>query len=145
MRFAQPSLCRTCDAPARPYTTPEGVVLYLMDEESGRLDTIEQQGFAEFAVADFDQGVDLVAVGRFDRTNIFLSSANKRWYICDNIEKPVVESGSFNGTPNGALGAADGKIAYVAFSETAEIAVVNLSSKRLNIRPLPKTAAVRLR
>ena len=33
--------------PARPYTTPQGAFLYMMDEESGRLVTVEQRNFTE--------------------------------------------------------------------------------------------------
>ena len=117
--------------PARPYTTPEGVFLYMMDADSGRLVTVEQQGFTEYADVDFDQGVDLVAVGRFDRMNLFLSTANKRWYIYDNVAKEVIKSGTFHGTPIGALGAADGKIAYVAFAGVAEVAAIDLEKQTL--------------
>ena len=60
--------------PARPYTTPEGVFLYMMDQESGRLVTVEQQGFDRYAETTFDEGIDLVTVGRFDRMNAFMSS-----------------------------------------------------------------------
>ena len=58
-----------------------------------------------------------------------MSSANKRWYIYDNIEKAVIESGSFRASPIGALGAADGKTAYVAFAGTAEVAAINLEKQ----------------
>lgn len=118
--------------PARPYTTPEGSFLYMMDEASGRFVTVEQQGFSEYSDIHFDQGVNLVAVGRFDRMNVFLSTANKRWYIYDNIEKAVVTSGSFKGTPIGALGAADGKIAYVAFKDEAVVAAIDLEKQSIH-------------
>lgn len=117
--------------PARPYTTPEGVFLYMMDAEGGRLVTVEQQGFNEYADSHFDHGVDLVAVGRFDRMNVFLSTANKRWHIYDNVEKAVVKSGDFTGTPIGALGAADGKIAYVAFKDEAVVAAIDLEKQSM--------------
>ena len=118
--------------PARPYTTPEGVFLYMMDQESGRLVTVEQQGFDRYAETTFDEGIDLVTVGRFDRMNAFMSSANKRWYIFDNVSKEVIKSGSFKGTPIGALGAADGKTAYIAFQDLAEVAVINLEKQTLD-------------
>ena len=117
--------------PARPYTTPEGSFLYMMDQSSGRLVTVEQQGFEEYADITFASGIDLVTVGRFDRFNLFLSSTNKNWTIFDNLTKEVVKSGSFKGTPTGALGAADGKTAYVAFGDLAEVAVVDLENKAL--------------
>jgi DNA-binding beta-propeller fold protein YncE len=119
--------------PARPYTTPEGVFLYMMDEEGGRLVTVEQQGFTEYADIEFDQGVDLVAVGRFDRMSVFLSSANKRWYIFDNVEKTVIESGHFEGMPIGVLGAADGKTAYVAFAGRPEVAAIDLEKQTIKL------------
>jgi hypothetical protein len=118
--------------PARPYTTPEGVFLYMMDQESGRLVTVEQQGFDRYAETTFDEGIDLVTVGRFDRMNVFMSSANRRWYIFDNVLKEVIKSGSFKGTPIGALGAADGKTAYIAFQDLAEVAVINLEKQTLD-------------
>ena len=118
--------------PARPYTTPEGAFLYMMDEAHGRFVTVEQRGFSEYADSNFDEGVDLVAVGRFDRMNVFLSTANKRWYIYDNIEKAIVKSGSFKGTPIGALGAADGKTAYVAFKDEAVVAAIDLERQSIH-------------
>jgi len=117
--------------PARPYTTPEGVFLYMMDQASGRLVTVEQQGFEQYADTTFDEGIDLVTVGRFDRMNVFMSSANRRWYIFDNVSKEVIKSGSFKDTPIGALGAADGKTAYVAFQNLAEVAAINLEKQTL--------------
>jgi DNA-binding beta-propeller fold protein YncE len=117
--------------PARPYTTPEGVFLYLMDQTSGRLLTVEQQGFDQYADITFDEGIDLVTVGRFDRMNVFMSSENRRWYIFDNVSKQVIKSGSFKDTPIGALGAADGKTAYIAFHNLAEVAVINLEKQTL--------------
>lgn len=111
---------------ARPYTTPEGAFLYMLDQENGRLISVEQHGFTEFANVSFGQGVDLVAVGRFDRLNLFMSTENKQWSIFDNVKKSVIEKGEFNGQPISALGSADGKFAYVAMTDKAEIAVVNL-------------------
>lgn len=117
--------------PARPYTTPEGLFLYLMDAAGGRLVTVEQQGFTEYADTRLGKGVDLVAVGRFDRMNLFLSSTNERWYIYDNVAKAVIERGSFDGVPIGVLGAADGKTAYVAFAGLAQVAAINLEKQTL--------------
>lgn len=116
---------------ARPYTTPEGVFLYMMDAVGGRMVTVEQQGFTEYADTKFDKGVDLVAVGRFDRMNLFLSSTNKHWYLYDNVAKSVVKQGSFDALPIGVLGAADGKTAYVAFAGLAQVAAINLEEQTL--------------
>jgi DNA-binding beta-propeller fold protein YncE len=115
--------------PARPYTSPEGVFLYLMDPDTGRLVMIEQQSFTEFIDLKFEHGANLVTVGRFDRLNLFLSSSNPHWYIFDNVKKAIVASGKFDATPIGALGSADGKIAYVAFDTSAKVALVNLEKQ----------------
>ncbi len=115
--------------PARPYTTPQGAFLYMLDEESGRFVIVEQQRFTEYVDTSFDHGVDLVTVGRFDRMNLFLSSAHEHWYIFDNAKKEIVARGEFRGTPIGALGAADGKTAYVAFADVAEVAVIDLEGQ----------------
>jgi len=120
--------------PAR-YTTPEGTFLYMMDEDSGRFVTVEQHGFTEYADSKFDRGVDLVAVGRFDRMNLFLSSATKRWYVYDNVAKAVIKSGEFPARPVGVLGAADGKTAYVAFTDAAQVAVMDLEKQSLEYIP----------
>ena len=117
--------------PARPYTTPEGVFLYLMDEESGRLIVFEQQGFSEYANASMEYGVNLVTVGRFDRMNLFLSTTNRHWAIFDNGSKTVLKSSSFPGTPIAALGSADGKMSYVALDSQAQIAVVDLEDQKI--------------
>ena len=116
---------------ARPYTTPEGIFLYMMDSESGRLVTVDQQGFAQHSDTIFGEGIDLVTVGRFDHLNLFMSSENTQWYIYDNIKKSVIEQGEFEGTPIGASGSADGKLAYVALADSAQLAVVDLERKSL--------------
>ena len=121
--------------PARPYTTPQGAFLYMMDEESGRLVTVEQRGFTEFANVQFEHGVDIVTVGRFDRMNLFLSSRNKYWSIFDNVTQKIVASGQFNGTPIAALGSADGKAAYVAFADSKNVAAVDLEGQSVTYIP----------
>jgi hypothetical protein len=121
--------------PARPYTTPQGAFLYMLDEGNGRFVSVEQRGFTEYADTTFDHGVDLVTVGRFDRMNLFLSSSNKHWSIFDNVKKKIVATGSFNGTPIDALGSADGKMAYVAFSDTADVAAVDLEEQSVTYIP----------
>lgn len=120
---------------ARPYTTPEGAFLYMMDQENGRLLSVEQHGFTEFADVSFDQSVDMVTVGRFDHLNLFTSTENNHWSIFDNIKKSVVKQGEFRGQPVSALGSADGKFAYVALAGNAEIAVVNLERGSLEYVP----------
>ena len=112
--------------PARPYTTPQGTFLYMMDEDSGDFTSIEQSRFTEYVATTFVPGVDLVAVGRFDRMNVLLSTKHKHWYLFDNMKKDIVAQGVFHGTPIGVLGSADGKLAYVAFADVAEVAVVDL-------------------
>jgi DNA-binding beta-propeller fold protein YncE len=119
--------------PARPYTTPQGAFLYMMDEDSGRFMSVVQNQFEEYADVRFDHGVDLVTVGQFDRMNLFLSTQHKHWYIFDNVSKKIEASGEFNGQPINALGSADGKLAYVAFSDVAEVAVVDLESGEVKL------------
>jgi hypothetical protein len=98
----------------------------MMDEESGRFVSVEQNRFTEYAQSSFEHGANLVVVGRFDRMSLFLSSAHRHWYVFDNVKKKIVARGEFTGTPIGALGAADGKVAYVAFADSPEVAVVDL-------------------
>lgn len=123
------------DAAARPYTTPQGAFLYAMDRESGRLVSFEQKGFTEYADVVFEHGIDLVTVGRFDRLNLFMSTDSDRWSIFDNVELDTIATGAFKGTPIEALGSADGKMAYIAFSDLAEVAVVDLESQTIHYLP----------
>ena len=117
---------------ARPYTTPQGAFLYMMDEVSGRFVSVEQRGFTEFAEASFEHGVDLVVVGRFDRMNLLASTSDKRWSIFDNVSQKIVATGEFNGHPIEALGSADGKYAFVAFADAAEVAIVDLENQSVD-------------
>lgn len=117
------------DAAARPYTTPQGAFLYMMDEVSGRFVSVEQKGFTEYADLTLDHGIDLVVVGRFDRMNLLLSTTSNSWSILDNVKIDTIATGKFRGTPIEALGSADGKVAYVAFADLAEVAIVDLESQ----------------
>jgi DNA-binding beta-propeller fold protein YncE len=119
--------------PARPYTTPQGAFLYMMDEEGGRFRSVVQNQFAEYADVEFEHGVDLVTVGEFDRMNLFLSTQHKHWYIFDNVRMDIVASGEFEGQPINALGAADGKAAYVAFADIAQVAIVDLATGAIQL------------
>lgn len=112
--------------PARPYTTPEGVFLYMMDRATGRFLSVEQNHFEQYTDQIIGQGIDLVTVGRFDRMNLFASTENPGFYIYDNIQRSVVESGEFKYTPLDALGSADGRTAYVAFRDGGEVAIIDL-------------------
>ncbi len=113
---------------ARPYTTPQGAFLYMMDESSGRFVSVEQRGFTEFADVSFDHSVDLVVVGRFDRMNLLTSTSDNRWSIFDNVTKKIAATGNFTGQPIEALGSADGRYAFVAFADVAEVAIVDLEN-----------------
>jgi hypothetical protein len=121
--------------PARPYTTPQGAFLYMMDTASGHFISIEQHEFEKFAETTFDHGVDLVTVGRFDRMNLFLSTSNSRWSIFDNVKQATISTGLFDGTPIQALGSADGKTAYVVFSDLAAVAAVDLEDQTVTYLP----------
>jgi hypothetical protein len=79
----------------------------------------------------FEHGVNLVVVGRFDRINLLASTSDPRWSIFDNVSQKIVATGQFNGTPIEALGSADGKFAYVAFGDAAEIAIVDLEDQSI--------------
>ena len=114
---------------ARPYTTPQGAFLYMMDEDSGRFVSVEQRGFTEFADVSFDHSVDLVVVGRFDRMNLLASTSENGWSIFDNVTQEITATGNFTGQPIEALGSADGKTAFVAFSDVAEVALVDLEDQ----------------
>ncbi len=119
------------NSPARPYTTPEGVFLYMMDKETGRFVSIDQHRFEPFEDTVIGEGVDLVTVGRFDRMNLLASSENRNFYVYDNVRKAVVESGEFRHTPLDTQGSVDGRTAYVAFKDSPEVAIVDLEDHEI--------------
>lgn len=119
-------------SPVRPYTTPEGWFLYMLDKESGRFISIDQGKFTEYSNTVFSEGIDLVSVGRFDRLNLFLSTSNKNYYIYDNLSKGLIKTGELKDTPVNVFGSQDGTTAYVAFSNTPEVAAIDLESQRIN-------------
>ena len=118
--------------PARPYTTPEGVFLYMMDKDSGRFVSIEQHLFTEFDNTVIGEGIDLITVGRFDRLNLLASTENHNFYIYDNNRKAVIEQGKLNFIPLDAQGAADGRQAYLASSDSPEVAIINLEDQQVS-------------
>ena len=118
--------------PVRPYTTPEGVFLYMMDKDSGRFVSIEQHLFTEFDNTVIGEGIDLITVGRFDRLNLLASTENHNFYIYDNNRKAVIEQGKLNFIPLDAQGAADGRRAYLASSDSPEVAIINLEDQQVS-------------
>ena len=116
------------DTPARPYTTPQGLFLYVMDSESGALTIYDQNRFAEYTDLALEGGINLVTVGRQDRLNLFMSSRHSNYLLFDNAGREIVESGQFNGTPLQAYGSVDGETAFIAFSDSSHLARVNLES-----------------
>ena len=118
--------------PARPYSTPEGVFLYMMDKDSGRFVSIEQHLFTEFDNTIIGEGIDLITVGRFDRLNLLASTENHNFYIYDNNRKAVIEQGKLNFIPLDAQGAADGRQAYLASSDSPEVAIINLEDQQVS-------------
>ncbi len=128
-------------APARPYTTPEGVFLYMMDAESGRFVSVEQNRFETYADIDVGMGVNLVTVGRFDRMNLLASTSGREFVFYDNLERAVVGRGEFEHTPLDALGSVDGRKAYVAFRDSAEVAIVDLESRAVRLVEAGATGA----
>ncbi len=116
-------------APARPFTTPQGSFLYVMDEISGRMAIIDQGAFQEYADVQFEHGVNAAAVGRFDRFGVLLSTENRRFSIYDNAHKTTVLNAQFKAQPLEVFGSADGRTAFVAFADSAEIAMIDLESQ----------------
>lgn len=131
----------TGSSPARPYTTPQGSFLYLMDEESGRMVTEEQGVFKVYADTRFDHGIDAVAVGRFDRYNLFMSTHHPYYYFYDNLKKTRLATGEFRGKPLEVLGSADGRTAWVAFSDLAKVAMVDLENQAIRYLPATRNGA----
>ncbi len=117
--------------PARPYTTPEGVFLYMMDKATGRFLSIEQHLFTEFNDVVIGEGIDLVTVGRFDRMNLLASTENRNFYIYDNNERSVIESGELDFIPLDARGSADGRRAYLASADSPQVAVIDLETQEI--------------
>jgi len=131
----------TDSSPARPYTTPQGAFLYLMDDVSGRLISVEQGSFRSFSDHQFDAGIDAVAVGQFDRYNLFISTFNPHYYFYDNLENKPVGTGVFEGQPLNILGSADGRTAYVAFSNLAKVAMIDLENQAVRYFPATRNGA----
>jgi hypothetical protein len=115
-------------SPVRPYTTPEGIFLYMLDKKTGRFQSVDQYQFEPYIDTFIDEGIDLVTVGRFDRMNLFLSSENQRYHIFDNTARKVVRSGELKATPIGAQGSVDGRTTYIAFADIPEIAAIDLEN-----------------
>jgi DNA-binding beta-propeller fold protein YncE len=116
-------------SPARPYTTPQGSFLYMADQVSGRFVVVEQGSFQEFADVNLGSGVNLVAVGRFDRFNLLLGTTHSDYFVFDNRAKKVVAEGSLKGTPQSAYGASDGKTAYIAFADIPKVAMFDFENQ----------------
>ena len=107
----------------------------MMDKATGRFLSVEQNRFEQYVDQIIGEGIDLVTVGRFDRMNLLASTENPSFYIYDNIQKSVVRSGKFNHVPLDALGSADGRTAYVAFQDGAEVAVIDLEKQEIRYIP----------
>ena len=131
----------TGSSPARPYTTPQGAFLYLMDQQSGRMVTVEQGVFNEHADIQFENGVDAVAVGRFDRYNLFMSTSQPHYFFYDNLEKARLGDGVFQGQPLSIRGSADGRTAWVAFSNLAKVAMIDLENQAIRYFPATRNGA----
>ena len=115
-------------APARPYSTPAGYFLYMLDKQSGKFTVIEQNQFTPFAEVDLPTGVDTVVVGQFDRMNLLLSSQNKHYYLFDNASKRVTLEGEFEYTPLTAQATVDGKKAFISFSDAPLVAALDFDT-----------------
>lgn len=128
-------------APVRPYTTPEGSFLYMMDKESGRFLSLEQNRFEQYVDTEIGPDIDLVTVGRFDRMNLFMSTENRNYYLFDNSTRSVVESGKFEDEPLETLGSIDGRTAFVAFRDSPTVAFVDLESNDIEYIEATKNGA----
>ena len=117
--------------PIRPYTTPEGIFLYMIDQETGRFISVDQQYFEKYEDTIIGQKINLITVGRFDRMNLLASSENKNYYIYDNVKKSIVAQGEFKYTPLTSLGSHDGKTAYIPFKDSPYIGAINLENKQV--------------
>lgn len=131
----------TGSSPARPYTTPQGAFLYLMDDVSGRLVVVEQGSYKNVADNQFGAGVDAVAVGRFDRYNLFVSTTNAHYYFYDNLINQQIGAGVFEGQPLTIRGSADGRTAYIVFSDLAKVAMVDLENQAIRYFPATRNGA----
>ena len=118
-------------SPARPYTTPQGTFLYMMDAADGRLISVDQHLFSKFADAKLEHPAEFVVVGRFDRMNLLLSSTNSKWSLFDNRQRAITTTGDFDGRPLMGLGSADGKTGYIAFSDRPHIAAIDLENQTI--------------
>ena len=67
--------------------------------------------------------------------NLLSSTGSDRWSIFDNVKLDTIATGRFKATPIAALGSADGKLAYVAFADLAEVAIVDLESQSIHYLP----------
>ncbi|MDG2087220.1 MAG: hypothetical protein P8J68_00550 [Arenicellaceae bacterium] len=115
------------DTPARPYSSPAGFFLYILDEKNGKFTAIEQHQFMPFAEVDLASGIDKVVVGQFDRMNLLLSTKNKNYYLFDNNSKTVTLENEFKYIPLSAEATADGKTAFVSFFDAPLIAAIDLA------------------
>ena len=129
------------EGPARPYTTPEGHFLYLFDRDTGKFASFDQFQFEPYAELDLPKGIDMVATGRFDRMNLFVSSSGKSWILFDNVTRKITGRGEFEDIPLDILAAADGKTAYVSFGEAARLAVFDLEDGELKYIPATENGA----
>ncbi len=102
---------------------------------------VEQGAFKEFADTRFAHGVNAVAVGRFDRYNLFMSTDNPNYSIYDNLGKSTVGEGVFDGQPLAVRGSADGRTAWVVFSDIAEVAMVDLENQAIRYFPATRNGA----
>ncbi len=64
--------------------------------------------------------------------NLLASTSDKRWSIFDNVSQKIVATGEFSGHPIEALGSADGRYAFVAFADAAEVAIVDLEDQSVD-------------
>jgi hypothetical protein len=117
--------------PVRPYSTPEGSFLYIVDEASGKFISVDQNQFNTFYEGMVPPGTNLIAVGRFDRYNLFLSTHTKNYAIFDNVRQRVTDQGMLEGTPVAVYGTVDGRSAYIAFKDHKDMVKLSFENQEI--------------
>ncbi len=121
------------DMPARPYTTPSGSFMYMIDQVSGRFLSVDQNQFNVYFDGTLSSNLNLITVGRFDRFNLFMGTTTNNYLLFDNVTLNIVDAGNFAGIPIETFGSVDGRTAYIAFADTPNISVYSLENQSIGL------------
>ncbi len=91
----------------------------------------QQVDYFNIADTPIIENADLVAVGRFDRYNLFASTKHRDFELFDNARLGAIRSDSFSHTPVDVAGSADGRFAYVAFGDAPRLAIFDLEQQQI--------------